>query len=364
MKNKLVQHLFMVTFLLVFCFNGLLSIIAIVNGQPLGFRIGIAVSILALPVVFLYGLRIDKVTFAFLGLIVVVILSGLYNHSSPQKVFYFLRYAIYTYLVYNLVFYSVTTHNIKQIIQWCVAIAMIQLPVVLIQKSIYPQLPLSVRTRIFAIDIGTGTFNVNADYAMTFFLVLVIIFLLFDSKRNYFIHKKWIILLWLTLTIFVAEAELVKIIVILVWAVFFVLKLRYQKYVVVFLLLAIVLGTMAIFGVFNETIHVLSERVTTSLDTSPAAMERFLSGNYARGAALKYWINFSDKVIGNGFKFRDYFGSIGRNITHPLSIYENTSLQELYGSFVEYNINIDLDQLLSVCPFLGNPEANNSQSQA
>lgn len=60
---------------------------------------------------------------------------------------------------------------------------------------------------------------------------------------------------------------------------------------------------------------------------------------------------FSDKMIGKGFKFRDYFASVGRKVTHPLTISEKTTLQELYDSFVDYKIDIDLDQLLSVCPF-------------
>lgn len=63
------------------------------------------------------------------------------------------------------------------------------------------------------------------------------------------------------------------------------------------------------------------------------------------------WIRFSDKVIGKGFKFRDYFASVGRNLTHPFTISEKTTLQELYDSFVVYKLDIDLDQLLSVCPF-------------
>lgn len=63
------------------------------------------------------------------------------------------------------------------------------------------------------------------------------------------------------------------------------------------------------------------------------------------------WINFSDNVIGKGFKFRDYFASVGRNVAHPLTISEKTTLQELLNSFVEYKINVDLDKLLSVCPF-------------
>lgn len=63
------------------------------------------------------------------------------------------------------------------------------------------------------------------------------------------------------------------------------------------------------------------------------------------------WIRFSDKVIGRGFKFRDYFASVGRNVTNPLTISEKTTLRDLFSSFVEYDINIDLDRLISVCPF-------------
>lgn len=63
------------------------------------------------------------------------------------------------------------------------------------------------------------------------------------------------------------------------------------------------------------------------------------------------WINFSNKIIGDGFKFRDYFASVGRKTCHPLNISSKTSLREIFDYFEEYKINIDLDKLLSVCPF-------------
>ena len=63
------------------------------------------------------------------------------------------------------------------------------------------------------------------------------------------------------------------------------------------------------------------------------------------------WIELSDKVSGGGFKFFDYFQSVGRECRNPLQITENTSLQQIYDQFEDYKIDIDLAKLLDACPF-------------
>tara|TARA_R100001463_G_scaffold12769_10_gene34442 strand:- start:1518 stop:2285 length:768 start_codon:yes stop_codon:yes gene_type:complete len=63
------------------------------------------------------------------------------------------------------------------------------------------------------------------------------------------------------------------------------------------------------------------------------------------------WIELSDKVLGKGFKFRDYFMSVGRKDREPLRITETTRLKEVYNQFYDYKINIDLDKLWAACPF-------------
>lgn len=64
------------------------------------------------------------------------------------------------------------------------------------------------------------------------------------------------------------------------------------------------------------------------------------------------WIEFSENVIGNGFKFHDYFESVGRKNERPFRLTEKTTIQDIYNEFKNYKINIDLGQLLDVCPFL------------
>lgn len=63
------------------------------------------------------------------------------------------------------------------------------------------------------------------------------------------------------------------------------------------------------------------------------------------------WISFSDKVLGNGFKFNDYFKSVGRKDEHPILIKEDLSIETIEKQFYEYSISIDLKKLKKACPF-------------
>jgi len=63
------------------------------------------------------------------------------------------------------------------------------------------------------------------------------------------------------------------------------------------------------------------------------------------------WIKLSDRVIGKGFKFRDYFASVGRKDTEPLVMKEDVTVQQILDQFYDYKIDIDLDKMYNVCPF-------------
>lgn len=62
------------------------------------------------------------------------------------------------------------------------------------------------------------------------------------------------------------------------------------------------------------------------------------------------YVRFSDKVAGGNFKFKDYMTSVGRTDYEPYIVSEDSTLQDMINSFSEYNIDINLDQLLEVFP--------------
>jgi pyruvyltransferase len=64
------------------------------------------------------------------------------------------------------------------------------------------------------------------------------------------------------------------------------------------------------------------------------------------------WVEFSDKVIGKGFKFRDYFMSVGIEPYEPFQIRDSgVELIDVYREIKLRKLNIDLDKLMEACPF-------------
>lgn len=63
------------------------------------------------------------------------------------------------------------------------------------------------------------------------------------------------------------------------------------------------------------------------------------------------WIQISNKVGGNGFKFRDYFASVGRK-EFRFDINDDTNLNSVMDKIEDNKINIDLDLLYNSCPFI------------
>lgn len=64
------------------------------------------------------------------------------------------------------------------------------------------------------------------------------------------------------------------------------------------------------------------------------------------------WAEFSDKVIGDGFKFRDYFASVNRKESKPFKIKNQKDFYQAEKTTKTYNgIQIDLKPLMDSCPF-------------
>lgn len=61
------------------------------------------------------------------------------------------------------------------------------------------------------------------------------------------------------------------------------------------------------------------------------------------------WVEFSNNVLGDGIKFNDYFLSIGIPIQHPINLRKPINLDLI--DIPKYDININLDALIEVCPF-------------
>lgn len=64
-----------------------------------------------------------------------------------------------------------------------------------------------------------------------------------------------------------------------------------------------------------------------------------------------YWISVSGNVIGEGFKFRDYFASLGKQISDPIVLDETFDPTAFLASPTWIPGQIDLRKMLAACPF-------------
>lgn len=64
-----------------------------------------------------------------------------------------------------------------------------------------------------------------------------------------------------------------------------------------------------------------------------------------------YWVRVSESVLGRGFKFRDFFASLGKTTQEPASLDEDFDPQAFLAAQTWSPGRIDLKKLLTACPF-------------
>jgi len=62
------------------------------------------------------------------------------------------------------------------------------------------------------------------------------------------------------------------------------------------------------------------------------------------------WVEFSDDVKGQGFKFRDFFASIGVTEQGPIRVSSSLSVRDLDARCQPFPLRMDLDALMESCP--------------
>lgn len=64
-----------------------------------------------------------------------------------------------------------------------------------------------------------------------------------------------------------------------------------------------------------------------------------------------HWIHLSDQVIGNGFKFEDFFSSIGKPTPSSIKLNNASRMKDLAAAYSWKQGKLNLKRLLDACPF-------------
>lgn len=276
------------------------------------FRLGIFVLALSLSVIVVYQKIVKNI------LLVVIIalfsfitfLSAWINNISLLQFLAFVRIPILVYLIYNLVWtYLDTNARVKKILRLIFIIAAIQLPIIAIQRFLYPYLPErikigSISGQLVLTDFGMGTFS--GDTSMAFALIGLVILLLFDPRIKGIVNKRWLLAGWLSLTVLFSNSQLQHFTIALIWLIFFLSQMKVKNILFGTISLILVSGTIILlsqselmtFPLLQNSLNKLSS--FTQIFEGNMDYEKFLSGRHARDEALSYYLNQPVKWIGDG----------------------------------------------------------------
>lgn len=245
---------------------------------------------------------LDKVVSLHILMFFVVVFSALYNSTSILKTLIYLIFILvpiscYLFFKINKKEGYISKETISNLF---LIIALIQLPVMLIQKTGYDFFIDFNRSSqlVASFDFMFGTFFLKADHSLGFFLLFNIINIYRVNKALTISSK--LIIVYLALTIFVGESNVTKLL-----AVIFVLyiiyglvpkKIRIIGLLAVVVLIPIGLGQLKKITAFEREVYFIKN------EYNPEKSLR----NYERGIAkrpqvvISYATKIPIKVIGDG----------------------------------------------------------------
>jgi len=291
------------TFILCYCIGGLLVYL----GLPfrLFYVTFIPLLVILLDIIRNQKIKFDYVIIIFIFYMILIFISGLLNNSPINNILKYFRHVSTPLIIYYFVLLVINSNNISKVIKYSILLGMCQLPIVVMQKINYEKLsslspthgtPLSSSK----LDFDFGTFYWKDDPAMTMFLLFIISFLLFDKRNNGIVKNKNIVVIWLSTTILIANSMIGHLILFALFFLYVFKKNNLMK--IIQILFSIVTLSMIIYlsgyhSVWTTNIKKSIEQLTfkDSFDT-----EKFLTGNYARSAAVIYYLSEPIKIIGDG----------------------------------------------------------------
>lgn len=318
------QIIFVAVYSLVFLLSGLLS-----TATSDVYRMGL-VSVLVIPLVLLYGVEFDAVLVAFTVLTLAISVSAMVSHASLREFIVFMRIPAFGYLMFYLAKSVMSQENTGRILRVSIIISLIQLPIVLAQNLI-----------VGGVDSDYGTFNVQCDYAMSFFITLSLILVLFRKVEFGGERLRLPIAFWLTLTVFVANSNVSQLIVAMVWGGYLFSKFELRRAAVVTLMgisvTATLLGLNKLGALTESPLVALTLLQRAESSSAGEPFKTYTEGGYDRPGAIRYFLAHPISWFGDGpSKYYDVFTKTYKrgNMGHVYTFYSETGLAGLVSSVV------------------------------
>lgn len=295
--SKSFKFLFYACFILLFVIGGSISFTGIIP-----FRMAY-VAFLPMVMMPFFRPKFDSVFIITIIFTIHIFLSAFLNGLSLTYVITFFRFVLIPYSMYYVVKKYCTPKTIKKIINICMALGMIQLPIIIFQKSFYDTLIQYSAVHVIQIDFDFGTFYTANDPATVYFILGLILFMLFDKNGSEFIKNKGVKIIWLATTVLITNSKLLSFVMLSVFGVYFLMNIKLKQIAISLLIISSVASVIVSLGFadnLKENIELAVSDLTLSGGDSRAEIKAFLEGKYSRQAAVLYYLSQPIKFIGDG----------------------------------------------------------------
>lgn len=273
------------------------------------------VSLLPLIIMPFYKIKvINNVTKSLLLLLLIILISAALNNTQPAKVLLYLRYVYVPFSMYYLTDIYLNSKNIERVIKACVIIGIIQFPVVLIQKTFGNILLPYSTSSISLVDFYFGTFPWSSDVSMSFFLILLILYLLFDHTSDRIVNKKMLCVCIYSITILLSGSDILRFILLFIWVIFIIVTVFQRKGGKTLLIISFIIVIFAVpflSDKIQNTALVGYYKLSGFDNVSDKEFMQFTYGRYSRKAAVLYFLEQPLSFFGDGPS--TYVDPINRN---------------------------------------------------
>jgi hypothetical protein len=294
MIKSLNKVLFCFSYINYFLFGGLLILIGLLPNRP-----------------FIYGLwglfffvinhRIvtNKVIIIIIIFFIYIILLGYYYNIDINNILQFSLQLFFPLSAAATVIPYINNYNYENILKNFIILGYLQLPIVLIQKFGYERLIHYSNINIVKLDFQFGTFWPKNDVAMNFFLILLITCLLFGMDDYFNKTKKYFSLFVYAFTILLSNSKLSILLLIFIISIYLMAKINIKNVLgVALLVILIILILNFTFG--EEIMNKIIKGWNQIVSINDRNMDIFLSGGFARGAAMYYYLHKPIILFGDG----------------------------------------------------------------
>lgn len=313
----------------------------------------------------------NKVVFTAIAYVLLILLTAALKHSDLISTITYLIFPLLPLAVYLFSFinYKEEYLSFQRIFKTFYYIALVQLPVLLIQKNFYDVLIgfNNSNQKIEWFDFMFGTFFIKSDHSLGIFLLIVIAIILFKHEKvGSLVRWRYVSVLYLGITLFITESNISKLFLIIILFTIIIIPLykRYSRTLKFKLAVGLLTLVIVSAGYSVRNKDFIQKRLGGSLEQqfSLKNAEKF----YELGTAKRFHIvmvaynNIKTKWIGDGpysyFDIRTGKFEQTRHFTQLIWTYYDLGILGLFIVFTYMLVFIsylDIDKGLPLLFFLG-----------